>query len=163
MRSVIAILLVFCLNNCFSQTLPADLESIKLEEKADYKAAEATTTQTANYFLSVPYVKKDQTRVDAFKFLFKWMSGTPDYSFPIDKAVMDMVKGNEELLPYYMACMAKYGTENPQNAKDEKVLKLNAAKLLLAYCEDEKNNMKMSKKLKKWSEANKKGELEKEL
>lgn len=163
MRSVIAILLVFCLNNCFSQTLPADLESIRLEEKADYKAAEATATQTANYFLSVPYVKKEQNRVTAFRFLFKWMSGTPDYSFPIDKDVMDLIKGNEEILPYYMACMAKYGTENPQQAKDGKVLKLNALKLLLAYCEDEKNNLKMTKQLKKLSEANKNGDLGKEL
>lgn len=163
MRSIIAILLVFCLNNCFSQTLPADLESIKLEEKADYKAAEPAVTQTANYLLSVPHVKKEPNQVLAVQFLIKWMTGTPDYSFPIDKGVMDMIKGNEELLSYYMACMTKYGTENPQNAKDEKLLKLNAVKLLLAYCEDEKNNLKMSKQLKKLSEANKKGELEKEL
>ena len=35
--------------------------------------------------------------------------------------------------------------------------------MVLTYCEDENNKMKMSKRLKMLSEANKKGELEKEL
>lgn len=40
---------------------------------------------------------------------------------------------------------------------------LNSVKLLLAYCENPKNNLKMPAELQKLSDANKKGELVKAL
>lgn len=91
------------------------------------------------------------------------MSGTPDYLFTLDDVASKIIKANDDLLGLYMACMAKYSVENKEAAKDPKLVKLNSIKLLLAYCENEANNMKMTKQLKKLSEANQKGELEKEL
>jgi hypothetical protein len=91
------------------------------------------------------------------------MSGTPDYTFTLEAVATKIIKGNDELLGVYMACMTKFCLENKSSANDEKLVKLNSIKLLLAYCENESNNMKMTKQLKKLSEANKKGELEKEL
>lgn len=156
------LLLVLSLNKSFSQSIP-DYESIKLEEKADYKAAESIATQAANHILSVPYEKKNEERAASVRFLFKWMSGTPDYNFNLDKLASKLMHENSELLVIFMASMAKFSTENQSSAKDAKAVELNALKILLTYCENEKNKIKMTKTLKQLSEAAKKGELEKEL
>ena len=161
MRSLIALLLVFCLNNCFSQTLP-DFASVKLKKKGDYKAAEPSVTQAVNYVLSTPFVKDEPNRVNATAFIIKWMSGTPHYTFTLDeKVVGNLLEENPDLMGLYMACMIKYSFENVE-AK-EKTVNLNALKLLLTYCDDRKNNIKMTDQLKKLSDANKKGSLEQEL
>ena len=91
------------------------------------------------------------------------MSGSPDFNFNLDGVAAKISKGNDDLLGQYMAAMSKFALENREAASDEKKMKLNAIKLLLAYCEVERNNMKMSKELRKLSEANKKGELERAL
>jgi hypothetical protein len=90
------------------------------------------------------------------------MSGTPDYGFTMDGVSGKIIKGNNELLSLYMASMAKYSLDNKSSA-DINMVRLNAIKILLAYCENPANNLKMTKGLKKLSEANKKGELEKAM
>ena len=62
-----------------------------------------------------------------------------------------------------MAAMTNYSLQNKVLAKDEKLVRLNAITLLLNYCENTGNHMKMSKHLKKLSEAKEKGELEQAL
>ena len=162
MKNLISLLLLFYLNNSFSQTLP-NFDEIKLDQGSDYKAAETSATQAATYILSTPFEKDDLNRLKSLQFIIKWMSGTPDYSFTLDNVASKITKGNDDLLGIYMACMTQYCLENKESAKDAKLVKLNSIKLLLAYCENENNKMKMTKQLKKLSEANKKGELEKEL
>jgi hypothetical protein len=162
MKKLFLILLLFCLNKSFAQTLP-DFDTIKLELGPDYKAAEPSATLAANYILSVPYDKKNQDRVKSVRFIVKWMSGTPDYSFKLDKLASKLMNDNTEVLPIYMACMTKYCTENKEMSKDAKSVDLNTVKLLLTYCENANNKMKMTKQLKKLSVANKNGELEKAL
>jgi hypothetical protein len=90
------------------------------------------------------------------------MSGTPDYSFTLDQVAGKIIKDND-LLGQYMAAMAKYALENKAASKNLKLVKLNAITSLLDYCENKDNNMKMTRQLKKLSEARAKGELEKEL
>lgn len=119
--------------------------------------------QAANYILSTPFEKNDVTRLKSLQFVMKWMTGTPDFLFSLDEAATKMAKGNDEVLGLYVVCMTKYCLQNIDASKDEKLVKLNAIKMLLAYCENSNNNMKLTKQLKKLSEANQKGELEKEL
>jgi tellurite resistance protein len=88
------------------------------------------------------------------------MTGTPDYTFSLGGNISKAVANNEDLLGVYMAAMAKYALENSAVAKDEKKVNLEATKMMLAYCEDEKNNVKLNKTLKKMIEANKEGKLE---
>lgn len=158
---IIVLLLCYC-NNCISQTLP-NFDEIKLELAADYKTAEPAVLQSAGYILSVPFEKNDLNRLKSLQLIIKWMTGTPDYSFTLDNVATKIAKGNDDLIGLYMVCMTKYCLENSSTAKDQKAVKLNSIKLLLAYCENENNKMKMTKQLKKMSEANKNGELEKEL
>lgn len=162
MKKLIFAALLLCFNNSFSQTLP-DFDEIKLDKGPDYQVAEPDVMKAADYILSTPFEKNDMNRLKSLQFIIKWMTGTPDYTFGLDETVSKLMKGNDELLGIYMACMTKYCLENKASSKDGKVVKLNSVKLLLAYCENPDNKMKMTKQLKKLSEANQKGELEKEL
>ncbi len=146
---------------CYAQT---DFKGIELQKDSDYASADKYALEASNYILSVPYDSGNEKRTEAVQFVLRWMQGTPDYSFAIDSFVMEEIVGEDEaLLGIYMACMAKYCLENPGNAKDNELVKLNAVKLIIAYVEKKENNIKMSKSLKKLAEANRKGELEKAL
>ncbi len=149
-------------NSLYAQTLP-DFDLIKLDKVSDHKKAEPFVLQTANYMLSSPVEKSNPNRVKALEFLYKWMSGTPDYSFNLQDARNNIGKGSEDILGVYMAAMAKYTLQNKDSAKDAKLMKLNAVILLLNYCENKSNNIKIPKHIKALSEARTRGELEKSL
>jgi hypothetical protein len=162
MKKLFALLPLFYFHTSFSQDLP-DYDNIKLEEKADYKLAEPAVIKAATFVLSYAYEKDNLNRLNSQLFIIKWMTGTPDYSFTLGGAISKLIKENKELLGIYMACMAKYCIENPANAKDEKLVNLNAIKMLITYCDNPENKIKMTKQLKKLSEAMQKGELEQQL
>ncbi|MEO5890820.1 MAG: hypothetical protein ABIQ31_11230 [Ferruginibacter sp.] len=145
--------------NLSAQTLP-NFDLIKLEKTSDYKAADPFVLQTATYLLSTPFKKESPDRLNSLRFISKWMFGTPDHSFVFNDMQAIVGKDNSDLLGLYMASMAKYTLENKAASKDPKVVKLNAMILLLNYCENKDNNVKMSKQLKKLSEAKEKGQLE---
>jgi hypothetical protein len=162
MKKLTLILFVFTIHYSFAQTLP-DYDNIPLGNAAECKAAENAALQAANCMLSTPSNANDANRLQSLQFIIKWMTATPDYSFDIDETVGKLMNGNDDLLGLYMACMTKYSLEHSAEAKDKKIVKLNSVRLLLAYAEQGSNNFKMTKNLKKLSEANKKGELESAL
>jgi hypothetical protein len=159
------ILFIFCclsFNHLQAQTL-TDFDLIKMEKASDYKPAEPFVLQTANYLLAVPFKKENKDRLNALRFIGKWMNGTPDYSFSFTDIAEKIGKENYDLIGQYMAALAKYTLENKAAAKDTKVARLNAMIMLLDYCENKDNNMHLSKQLKKLAEARSKGELEKSM
>lgn len=162
MKKIFFLLTMLYLNQGFSQNLP-HFESVQLMQKADYAIAEPAVQQAVDYILTTPYDKNDLSRARSLQFVTRWMSGTPDFKFILDESISKMTKGNDQLLGLYMVCMTKYCLDNRTSANNEKLVKLNATKLLLAYCANGNNNMKMTKQLKRLSDANSKGELEKEL
>ena len=145
-----------------AQTLP-DFELIKLDKVSDHKKAEPFVLQTANYLLSAPVEKSNPNKVKALEFLYKWMRGTPDYSFNLDEARTEISKGNSDVFGIYLAASAKYSVENRDSAKNAKQVKLYAVTTLLEYCENKANNLKLPKHLKAYAAAKAKGELEQML
>lgn len=158
--SLVIVTLLFSIR-AFAQTLP-NFDAIKLEKAPDYKLAEPYALQTANYLLSTPFKKEDKDVMNSLRFMGKWMNGTPDYSFSVAD-MEDKIGRDNDLLGLYMISKAKYILENKANAKDPKLVKLNAVILLLNYCSKKENSIKMTKQLKKLAEAKEKGELEKAL
>ncbi len=163
MKNIILITALFCSAFASAQTLP-NFDLIKLEKAPDYKAAEPYALQTANFILSNPFKKdeKDKDRMNSLRFIGKWMNGTPDYSFAVGD-MEDKIGKDNDLLGLYMVAKAKYMLENKANAKDQKLVKLNAVTLLINYCENKNKLVRMTKQLKKLSEAKEKGELEQML
>jgi hypothetical protein len=91
------------------------------------------------------------------------MSGTPDFTFTLDKKISKNLRGDDDLLGLYKAAMTKYSLQNKSSSKDSKSVNLNALVLVLEYCCDAKNNVRMSDHLKKLQMASEKGKLEEAL
>lgn len=162
MKKAIVILLIIFSNSSFAQTV-LDYDMVKLEKPADCKPAEPMVKEAANYLLSTPFEKNNTNRTKSLSFIIKWMSKTPDYAFSLEDDASKIMKDNGDILGLYIAAMTKYSLENKDSAKDKKLVKLNAVTYVLNYCEDKKNNLKMTKPLKKLAEARSKGELEQSL
>lgn len=144
----------------FSFISHAQYDAKKLQTKQDYTAANKQVLEAGKYVLSVPYDENNQKRTQAIQYIMKWMEGTPDFSFMVDADITEKIVGKDMgLLGIYMACMSKYCLENPDDANDNKLVKVGAIKLMITYCENPKNNVKMSKPFRKMADADKKGEL----
>jgi len=159
MKKITLLITSFCMYAAFSQTSPK-FDVIKLKNEGDYKAADSFALEAANILLSTKIEKGITNRNEASVFLIKWMAGTPDYSFSPDA---ELVRGDENLVEIYMACLTKYCLENKSLAKNKKIVRLNSTRLFLNYCSNPNNNVSMNDHLKQLAEANKKGELEKIL
>ncbi|MEO7766897.1 MAG: hypothetical protein ABIS01_05700 [Ferruginibacter sp.] len=159
MKSIIVVLLALISKGGFAQA-PPNFDIIKLERTSDYKAADPFALQTANYLLLTPFKNDNPDRIKSLQFIFKWMRGTPDYSFPLDESIRKLLKDNNDLIGLYLAALVKYCLENKETSKNAKVARLNGMTLLLNYCENKDNNIRPTKSLKKLSDAKAKGELE---
>jgi len=162
MKKISFVILLFCGLAAGAQTIP-NIKSIKLEQAADFRAAQPFVLQAANYLLLTPYDAANKDRKDAIMFLVSWLRGTPDFSFSIESAVAKIGKGDDDAISMYVVAACKTAIDDKSVAGNRELLKLNAIKTLLAYAENPSNNFKMKKQLKKLSDANKNGELAKAL
>jgi hypothetical protein len=162
MKKILFIPLVVLSICAFSQN-STDFDSIKIDNATDCKAAEPYALEASNYLFSKPFDKNDIDRLRSMRLIIRWMSATPDYHFALDEAAAKLMKGSDDLLGLYMGAMTKYALENKSTSGDAKLVKLNAITTILNYVENPANNLKMTKSLKKLSEAKAKGTLEQEL
>lgn len=123
-------------------------QDIKLEKPSDYKETETLARSAANFLLTTPFAELDANRSNALQFLTSWMTGNKDYSFYMQgkAAAIGM---DRNLLSLFIAAMAKFSLENKAEAANPIKVDQQAAKIVLAYCDDPKNNFKLKKKLKK--------------
>ena len=127
-----------------SQTLP-DVSSIKLDNKEDFNAnANDAAFKVCVYLLTTPIAKDNSDRLNAEKYLMRWMKGSPDYSFTLDEDAAELAQTNDDLFIVFMAAMTKYVLENPNEANDVKKVKQNGMKTLLEYAKNPKNNVKLT-------------------
>jgi hypothetical protein len=137
---------------CSTMIAPAQLVypygDIKLEKPGDYVATEPMALSAANSLLSNPFVVADENRLGAIKFLSSWMAGTKAYSFYMKGMAQD-VSDDVNLIQLYVAAMAKYTLENKLTSANPLTVDANAAKMVLTYCDDPKNNFKLKKKYRK--------------
>ena len=126
---------------------------IKLEKPGDYVATEPMALSAATFLLTSPFVEADEKRLNALKFLSTWMAGTKAYSFYMQGVVLDL-RDEINLVQLYIAAMAKYSLENKADAVNPMKVDMNAAKMVIAYCDDPKNNFKLKKKFRKILEKN---------
>jgi len=158
MKTILLVcVLAFIVCNTFAQNLP-QFDQIKLQKSKDYKLAEPTVVQTADFIISTPIDKNKDTKTIAAQFLMKWMDGTPDFTFTLDENSTRYFLQNDQLMMVYVASMAKYAIQNKQ--RNSRLITINAIKNLLAYINDPANNVKKTDDLKELSQANDSGHLE---
>ena len=146
-----------------AQSLP-DFSKIPLDSKTDFnETANDAALKASTYLLSSPLDKNDMNRLLSAQYIIKWMTGTPDYHFSLDGHVAKISKKNDDALVLYMACMTKYSLENKADTSDPKKMTLGPTKLFVDYVKSDKNNVKLTRELKKLIDADSKGELEQYL
>jgi hypothetical protein len=156
MKPISLSIALFCFQLSYSQALP-NFEEIPLTAATDYKPAENSVLTAANYVFSTPVNEQNADRQKAMAFIIKWMSGTPDYTFELDETAAKITKGSDAMLGQYIAAMTKQVLEDPANAKEKQLVKDKAIDLLIRYCQNAGNNLKMTKGLKKYADARNKG------
>lgn len=161
MKQIIFLIILFCLvKDTFSQE-SVRYDEIKLETKEDYNEfSNNAALQAANYLLSTPTDSKNILRLQSLQYVIRWMAGTPEFSFTLDAAITKLGKNNDMLLGLYMAAMTKYVLENRAESTNQNAIKLYAFKLIILYSKDPKNNVKITKDLRKAIDAYDNGKLD---
>jgi hypothetical protein len=149
MKNLLILLLIGISNLSFSQDF-STLEKIKLDSPKDYQKAETNVIAAVNYLYATPFNKNDLNRMYATAFIVRWMTGTPDYTFNLDTEVLDYTKGNENLLTMYIAAMGRIVLVAGKVNYSDIQINHQAVKALAQYCGNSSNNLKPSKKLKKY-------------
>jgi hypothetical protein len=162
MKYLAALLLVSAVFTSYSQQLP-DFTKIPLTRASEYKAAEPSVLRASVYVLSMPFSKDDQSRIHCVKFILKWMTGTPDYSFTFGESKTKYFKNQSDLMGLYIAAMSKYALENPATSKDQNAVGVNAMVAVLTYSNNPTNNINMTQPMKRLWEANEEGKLSEAL
>ncbi len=153
MHKVLFLLLFICLGNGVGAQLVYPYGDIKLEKPSDYKETEKMALSAATFLISTPFAEGDANRNTAFKFLNDWMIGTKEYQFYLQGKVAEIME-DKDLVWLFVAAMAKYTFENKAAAANPITAEQNAAKMVLAYCDNPKNNFKLKKKYRKILEKN---------
>lgn len=142
---------------CFSQIAESQVvypyQDIKLEKPRDYIDTEPMALSAARFLLTTPFVEVDAGRGAALVFLSNWMAGTKNYHFYMDGMAVE-ISTDKNLLSLFVAAMAKYSLENKNPPPSPLEVEVGASKLVLAYCDDPKNNFKLKKKYRKILEKN---------
>ena len=124
------------------------LSSIQFNCRADYSNAEKKVLECANYLISNPLDRKNLNRGYAESFLALWISGTPDFSFNIDKTACKIVKCNLSLLSIYLAFAVKYMLENRDKVNDENDIYKYVFSMVIGYCNNPQNKVELNDSLK---------------
>jgi hypothetical protein len=148
MRKSIFLFLLVCFCNVSIAQFVYPYRDIKLEKPSDYKETESLALSAATFLITTPFIEVDEGRAGALIFLNSWINGTKDYQFYLQGLVQD-ISVDRNLLSLYIAAMAKYTLENKAEAVNPIKVEQQASKILLAYCDDPKNNFKLKKKLRK--------------
>lgn len=148
---------------------------VHAQQVPDYSGIEGGTTeqkiaraneaalQSATYLLAMPPDTNNQDVKDAAAYLLMWMTATPDYSFELGDAELELYGSNPALLAVLLAAMVDYEMNNPANKDDKHKVRLNATRKFIAYAQNPANKVAMPDGLKKAATADKKGELDKYL
>jgi len=126
----------------------SELANVELKSKESCKSAESQVLTCANYLFSTPADQAELNRLNALKFIVKWMEATPDYTFDLGEKVMKLTNEDTNLFGLYMAAMSKVVLENTSGKLSNDEIYNQSEKILVNYCAVADNKIKPSKKIK---------------
>lgn len=152
MRKVLFFLCILCIS-CIAEAQVYPYRDIKLEKPRDYIETEPIALSAATFLITIPFIELDMDRSAALFFLNNWMLGNKKYTFYM-KGMVEDISGDNNLLSLFIAAMTKYTLENKVEAANPLNVDMNAAKMVIIYCDNPKNNFKLKKKYRKILEKN---------
>ena len=153
MHKILFLFLLICQSKMAGSQVIYPYADIKLEKPSDYKETEKLALSAATFLISTPFAEGNADRNAAFKFLNDWMIGTKEYQFYLQGKAAEIME-DRDLVRLFIAAMAKYTIENKAGAANPIAVDQNVSKMVLAYCDNPKNNCKLKKKYRKILEKN---------
>ncbi|HKC69268.1 MAG TPA: hypothetical protein VKG26_13615 [Bacteroidia bacterium] len=128
-----------------------------LHTAADVKDADPCVLTASNYILSTPLNENTKLNTQYITFILAWMTKTPDYTFTLNSKMVELSKGDENvlLLSVYMAALAKAGVTLKKDFDAE------AIKLVVEYVSNPAYKVKQTSKVKKLIDSYKNNKIEK--
>ncbi len=117
-------LLLFCslllsLSVLQAQQMPEIPDEIELTTTQDFAKIQPLVEEVANWLIQSPLDKDSDQRKKANAFLWKWISGTPEFTVDISDAVTKLYNRNVQLLNIFLAGYARNYTQNPAAYTDQ--------------------------------------------
>ncbi|ANQ49489.1 hypothetical protein MY04_2115 [Flammeovirga sp. MY04] len=127
---------------------------IELKEKSDYKKAEPMVIKICSFLFNNPVTHEKETRQAGASYIVQWMSGTPDYTFTVTQEGMQLIGSKQEYMALYMAAQTMVVLENKDKKLTPEQIEKGGIDLLINYCSNPANNIKLSKSMKKYKKKN---------
>ena len=134
----------------------ADYEDIKLKEEEDYIATEDKALECSNYIFTCKLEDPSASRMNAVKFVLRWMIGAP-YTFVLQPWGSNLSKKNDEFFALYLAALVKFTLENKEASEDG--VQEGAAQLVYKYIKDPQFRVEQKGYVKKFVAAGDAGTL----
>jgi len=148
MKKIIFIALIALTSKIsFAQNF-SELANSDFKSKESFKSAESQVLSCANYLFNTSANQAELNRLNALKYIMKWMEGTPDYTFDLGEKAMKLTNEDADLLGLYMAAMSKVVLENTGGKLSSDEIYNQSEKILVKYCAVADNKIKPSKKIK---------------
>ena len=127
------------------------LNEIKLTDSLSCSLAQKKVIECCDYLLANP-CSENIPSLNVMKFLIDWMGATPNYSFSFEDNVYKALKSDMSLTGRYYASLTKTAIEDNYKANCLD-LQMKAITVLLDYCEQPTNNVKITNKIQKYLDA----------
>ncbi len=130
----------------------SNLQKIKLKKAKHYAPVHDQVVECANYLFDNPIDPTNLDRMYAGMFVFRWATGSPDFTFTIEEKAGELLKAHPELFFMYMASLSRRAIQ--QGKVDMKSDDIKAMNELRTYCLDKKNNIELTEDLRRIIGAN---------
>jgi len=133
----------------FSQNGFKDLiQKHPLHTTKQCRKAEKIVVILANYLINNPLNKEANKRINADRYIQKWIIQTPDYYFEIPQEINKISKNNKRLRAVHKALLVKYALSHKNSDTKSKHVRKIVLKSLLNYIEKPKNMVRITEKIK---------------
>ncbi|WP_138432901.1 energy transducer TonB [Winogradskyella algicola] len=163
-----------------NEIFSVSLEKMKADKNPKYEDYENLLFDATQYIFSNPVYPKGKQFSSAAQIVAFWMNKDTGMGIPIFGEFYEALTNKDKQQFLYVVAMINYGLDQkinhnrileciPQKGEkynereDVKEVQLEAAKILLEFIGNEKNNVPMTSKTKKYYKAYKKGNLEEKL
>ncbi|MDX2361482.1 MAG: hypothetical protein QNK23_11800 [Crocinitomicaceae bacterium] len=111
MKLLACLLLLLLATPSFSQDFMY-LEEIKLKKEADYVEHQETFVKAIDLLMSCPIDDENLDRLLCQKFIITYAEGSPLHTISLDESISSVIKGNDEILVFYIGLWVKSLIEN---------------------------------------------------
>jgi hypothetical protein len=119
-----------------------------LHTKKQCRNAKSIVLSLSNYLIDNPIDKKISKRINAEKYIQRWIVQTPDYNIEIPQEIQKITKDKKALRTVHKAFLVKYVlTHNNTDTKNKKVRRT-VLLSFLKYIENSNNNVIITKDIK---------------